>query len=70
MLRRGTSNKYVFPGALIFLFAFCYLMGCFIEVSFNPLNWEREIRIITTLALSLSLVISFVIGILWSIEVE
>ena len=43
--------KTIFAVAVPFVLAMCgaYLIGSFINVSWNPIDWERDARLVTTI---------------------
>jgi len=45
-------------------------MGCLVAGGFNPLAWELKYRFALSVALTFTLVVSFVGSYVWDLEVE
>lgn len=55
-----------FVKVVLFLWVFCYLMSSILAGGFNPLSWVIEIKIVFSIALS----VSVLVGLVWSSEVS
>jgi len=69
-MKRKPRTVLLYSKIVLFLWCFCYLMGCLIAMTFNIMEWDKGLRVAIVLSMSFSVVVSIAAAIIFSLEVE